>query len=139
MEEQRDPEMDQEQEMNAPRQPGEPAGTPEMRMATATAPDPVTVASAGTPAPAADRSDLLGDGELTALRDRWAGLQTMFVDDPAQATRHADTMVGDVLDHLRSRHRELHDRSHGANGQADTEAMRVEFLRYRSFLRVLLG
>lgn len=106
-----------------------------------TAPDvePTSAAGAGTPGPGAERSDLLGDGELSTLRDRWAGLQAMFVDDPAQATRQADTMVGDLLDHLRGRHQELHDGGRGANGQTDTEALRVEFLRYRSFLKVLLG
>jgi len=144
-------ERDQDTEDMEERRAGEPAGeaagwradSPEVRAATAvaTAPDvePTTAAGAGTPTAGAERSDLLGDGELTSLRDRWAGLQSMFVDDPGRATREADTMVGDLLDHLRSRHQELHDGGREANGDTDTEALRVEFLRYRSFLRVLLG
>ncbi|TMC02554.1 MAG: hypothetical protein E6J41_29850 [Chloroflexi bacterium] len=122
---------------------GERAADPEARAATAvaTAPDvePTTAAGAGAPTPGAEPPDLLGDGELTSLRDRWAGLQAMFVDDPGRATREADTMVGELLDHLRSRHEELHGGGREAGGHADTEALRVEFLRYRSFLRVLLG
>jgi hypothetical protein len=103
--------------------------------------DPTTSPAGGrAPGPGADGFDVLGDEELTAIRDRWAGLQATFVDDPAGAARQADTMVGEVLDHLRQRHRELHDeeeRQH--HGGADTEARRVEFLRYRSFFRALLG
>ena len=157
MEEQRDQEFerDQDQEDMEERRAGEPAGipagerageradSPEVRAATAvaTAPDvePTTAAGAGTPTPGAERSELLGDGELTSLRDRWAGLQSMFVDDPGRATREADTMVGDLLDHLRSRHEELHDGGRESGDQTDTEGLRVEFLRYRSFLRILLG
>jgi hypothetical protein len=84
--------------------------------------------------------DLLGDGELTSIRDRWEGVQATFVDDPAGAARQADTMVGEVLDHLQRRHRQLHDEAgRPTNGDADTEALRVQFLRYRSFIRTLLG
>lgn len=84
--------------------------------------------------------DLLGDGELASVRDRWAGVQATFVDDPAGAARQADTMVGEMLDRLQRRHRELHEEAGGrTNGEADTEAHRIQFLRYRSFLRTLLG
>jgi hypothetical protein len=84
--------------------------------------------------------DLLDDGELTSMRNRWDGVQATFVDDPAGAARQADTMVGEVLDHLQRRHQELHDEAgRRTNGEADTEALRVQFLRYRSFFRTLLG
>jgi hypothetical protein len=141
-----DDQMDRDLERTRPS--GEPAGT----RAGATYPDddeqrrpeeaePAQAPAGGRPPAAGPEGfDLLGDGELTSIRDRWEGVQATFVDDPAGAARQADTMVGEVLDHLQRRHRELHDEAGRAtNGEADTEALRVQFLRYRSFFRTLLG
>jgi len=128
---------DAEPAMPAPDEQMSPAGEP-----VASPPGEPTTSPAGgrVPAPGADGFDILGDEELTTIRDRWAGLQATFVDDPAGAARQADGMVGEVLDHLRRRHRELHDEEERRpHGGADTEARRVEFLRYRSFIRALLG
>ena len=147
-----DDEMDRDLERTRPS--GEQAGThaattypddsepiDEQRRADEAEPEP-TQAPAGIRAPASgtDGFDLLGDGELTSIRDRWAGVQVTFVDDPAGAARQADTLVGEVLDYLRRRHRELQDEAgRRAGAETDTEALRVEFLRYRSFFRTLLG
>lgn len=94
-----------------------------------------------TPGPVTGgESDLLGNGELTAIRNRWESLQARFVDDPAGAARQADSLVGEVLEHLQHRHRALHDEAgRRAGDESDTEALRVEFLRYRSFFQTLLG
>lgn len=95
---------------------------------------------AGTPSPGEERFDIFGSQELTALRDRWGGLQATFVDDPAGAARQADGLLGEILAQLQRRHQELRDEfSRSGDGRADTEAQRVAFLRYRSFFRTLLG
>jgi hypothetical protein len=155
-----DDEMDRDLDATRPRPIGEPAGATaeamygddrepagEQRQPAEAEPVPAHVdeptpptAGGRTPSHVANGFDLFGDGELTTMRDRWAGLQAAFVDDPAEAARQADAMVGNVLDNLQRRHRELHDEAERRpNGGPDTEALRVQFLRYRSFVRTLLG
>jgi hypothetical protein len=139
-----DDEMDREVETVRPS--GEPAGAPAAEAYRAGSEptgerrppeeaEPTAAPARRAPSGAAADFDLLGNGELAGIRDRWAGLQAMFVDDPAGASRQADVMVGEMLDLMRQRHQELHE----TNEEADTEGLRVQFLRYRSFFQTLLG
>lgn len=80
------------------------------------------------------------DGEQTGVwRQRWETLQASFVDDPKSATEQADSLVGEVLDHLRQRYDELRGDLRSQADRSDTEAMRVTLQRYRGLFRSLVS
>lgn len=99
--------------------------------------------------------------ERTGYQREWEGVQQGFVDDPAGALRHADTLVmeimrtrgypvddfdrraddisvahPDVVHHYREA-RSVHDAS--TDGQVDTERQRGALTSYRSLVGALLG
>ncbi|NUR88472.1 MAG: hypothetical protein HOY71_30655 [Nonomuraea sp.] len=63
--------------------------------------------------------------------ERWREVQAAFVDDPAQAVRQADDLVGEVVDDVTTRLRESWQ-------DGDTERMRVAMRDYRGVLESLL-
>jgi hypothetical protein len=104
------------------------------------------------PLPAADRDRYAG---------QWRDVQAEFVDQPQEAVEHADQLIGDVMeargypvadfeqrvadvsvehasvvDHYRTAHVIA---SRGAQGDADTEALREAMVHYRALFDDLLG
>ena len=100
------------------------------------------------------RPDSAGDGQeerLAALftpeaaegfRSRWDEVQIGFVDDPQQAVRQADKLVGQVMDSLSetfANERSTLDAQMSQGDSASTENLRVALRRYRSFFQRLLA
>lgn len=85
---------------------------------------------------------LFGDDELADLRERWAGVQAAFVDDPRDCVQKADGLVSDLVEQLthgfsdaRSRLEEQWSRGE----QASTEDLRLALMHYRTFFERLLS
>jgi hypothetical protein len=84
---------------------------------------------------------LIAPDRARSYRDRWNELKGDFVDDPRHAVRHADGLVGDVLDELE----EVFRRQRGElergldDDQSSTEDLRLAFGRYREFFDRLLS
>ena len=73
------------------------------------------------------------------FRSRWDEVQIGFVDDPAQAVRHADELVAQVMKNLAQTFAEERANVESQMDQGDTELMRVALRRYRSFFQRLLS
>ena len=75
------------------------------------------------------------------VQARWRDVQAAFVDDPGEAVKRADGLVGEVVESvtrtLTSRADELRGRWEGS-GEADTERLRLALREYRSVLERLL-
>ena len=87
-----------------------------------------------------DEGPLVSAPDADELRLRWREVQAGFVDDPADAVRAADDLVGELVHTLSER---LRDRANslqasGAGG-GDTEQLRVALRRYRALFDRLLG
>ena len=87
-------------------------------------------------------TNFLPEDRMTDLRERWADVQTGFVDDPQTAVAQAHQLVSDLVNELTqtfTRERtSLEDRwKNGDTG--DTEGLRIALQRYRSFFNQLLG
>ncbi|HEY0450259.1 hypothetical protein [Actinophytocola sp.] len=83
---------------------------------------------------------LFGSDDIDRFRTRWRELQADFVDDPKQAVRGADELVGEVVRSLAeifARHK--HELAGGWQGGGETEELRVALRRYRSFFDRLLN
>ena len=85
---------------------------------------------------------LFADDELADLRERWAGVQAAFVDDPKDCVQKADGLVSDLVEQLthgfsdaRSRLEEQWSRGE----QASTEDLRLALMHYRAFFERLLS
>src|SRR5262245_31682600 len=104
-------------------------------------PGPDTPAELGPGDVAAPQATTLWAGEDSdALRERWRGLQSRFVDDPHGAAAAADDLVGQAVESiteaLATQRRQLGEWR--AGGELDTERLRVAVKGYRDFLdRVL--
>jgi len=83
--------------------------------------------------------ELFGGSDRDDYRRRWEAVQASFVDDPKGAAEQADALVGELVDHVTRRHRELHDEVGGSTDQGDTEAMRIALRQYRTFFHTLVG
>jgi hypothetical protein len=70
----------------------------------------------------------MSQSELTGYRDRFADLQTRFIDDPKGATDQAGTLVKEAVDRMMESMREGND----------TERMRVGMQRYRQALETIV-
>lgn len=70
---------------------------------------------------------------------QWDEVQIGFVDDPAQAVRHADELVAQVMRNLAETFAEERADVESQMDQGDTELMRVALRRYRSFFQRLLS
>jgi len=98
------------------------------------------------PEPAAVPADddagaaLFGAGDVDRFRARWRELQADFVDDPAQAVRGADDLVGEVMRALSEVVAEHKRALEGGwrDGAGETEDLRVALRRYRAFFDQLL-
>jgi hypothetical protein len=76
------------------------------------------------------------------FRSRWDVVQLGFVDDPRQAVRQADELVGQVMTSLAetfSTERATFEGQLDQSGEASTETMRIALRRYRSFFERLLS
>jgi len=86
-------------------------------------------------------SALIAPDRARSYQERWNELKGQFVDDPRHAVRHADGLVGDVLDELE----EVFRRQRGElergldDDRSSTEDLRLALGRYREFFDRLLS
>lgn len=73
------------------------------------------------------------------FKAQWNEVQIGFVDDPAQAVRHADELVAQVMQNLAQTFAEERSNVESHMDEGDTELMRVALRRYRSFFQRLLS
>lgn len=101
-----------------------------------------TGAAGGMPSHAAPQETALFDRDPADVQARWRDLQAGFVDDPGDAVKRADGLVGEVVESLTSalnqRTSELRGRWQGAGGH-DTEQLRQALREYRGVLERLLA
>lgn len=94
------------------------------------------------PAHAAPGDIVLFDQDTIQVQTRWRDLQASFVDDPGEAVRRADGLVGEVVESLTSsltsRTEALRGRWKDA-GEAETEQLRLALRDYRNVLERLLA
>jgi hypothetical protein len=93
----------------------------------------------GTP----DASDvhLVPDEHAHRMREQWAEVQAMFVDDPKGAVTHADAMVAELMQTLAAGfadHKRGLEEKWQRGEQAGTEDLRVALQHYRAFMDRLL-
>jgi len=83
---------------------------------------------------------LAPDHALTDFRSNWAVIQQGFVDDPWNAVKDADRLIGDALDKLVAIFEEQREQLAGqwSDGEPDTEQLRLTLRSYRDFLDRLL-
>ncbi|MEO3803897.1 hypothetical protein [Nonomuraea sp. B1E8] len=94
------------------------------------------------PARAAPQDVVLFDQDPTQVQARWRDLQASFVDDPGEAVRRADGLLGEVVESftssLTSRTDALRD-GWKDTGAQDTEHLRLALRDYRNVLERLLA
>ncbi|NBE98964.1 hypothetical protein FE391_37200 [Nonomuraea sp. KC401] len=94
------------------------------------------------PAHAAPQDVILFDQDPAQVQARWRDLQASFVDDPGEAVRRADGLLGEVVEaftsSLTSRTDTLRDGWKDA-GAHDTELLRLALRDYRNVLEHLLA
>ena len=76
------------------------------------------------------------------FRSRWDTVQIGFVDDPGQAVRQGDELVGQVMKSLAetfSNERATLEGQLDQTDKASTETLRIALQRYRSFFERLLS
>jgi hypothetical protein len=76
------------------------------------------------------------------FRSRWDEIQIGFVDDPRNAVKRADDLVGQVMNSLSetfANERSALDAQMNRNEDASTENLRVALRHYRSFFQRLLA
>ena len=81
-------------------------------------------------------------GEINRLRAQWSEIQTAFVDDPRNAVKGADSLVGEVLKSLSETFASERSRLEGQwdrEGDVTTEDFRLALRRYRTFFDRLLS
>jgi CHAD domain-containing protein len=74
-------------------------------------------------------------------RSRWDVMQADFIDEPRKAVTGADTLVGEMLDHLAETFREQRQtlEQHWADDESSTVDLRIALRRYRTFFKRLLS
>jgi len=95
-------------------------------------------------------ASLVTEGDATALfeshvldqfKERWAEIQTGFVDEPRRAVQQADALVSDVIKRIADsfgRERADLERQWDRGDNVSTEDLRVALQRYRDFFSRLL-
>jgi hypothetical protein len=85
---------------------------------------------------------LFASADVSDLRERWAGVQAAFVDNPKECVQKADHLVSDLVEQLtagfaqaRSRLEEQWSRCQ----EASTEDLRLALMHYREFFDRLLA
>jgi hypothetical protein len=88
-----------------------------------------------------DTQSLVPAERARAFRERWIQLKGEFVDDPRDAVRRIDGLVGEVLDEIEQTFRRQRRELEAGIGDehASTEDLRVAFGRYREFFDRLLS
>ena len=85
---------------------------------------------------------LFPPAEITRLRAQWTEIQAAFVDEPRNAVKSADSLVGDVLKSLSDSFTNERSRLEGQwdrEGDITTEDFRMALRRYRTFFDRLLS
>jgi hypothetical protein len=85
---------------------------------------------------------LLEDREAEAFLDRWAAVQSRFVDDPQAAVREGDSLVAEVMQALAQRfseHKRGLEEQWQRGDEPQTEELRLALQQYRSFFQRLLA
>ena len=85
---------------------------------------------------------LFAGDELHQFRSDWDQVQASFVDEPRAAVEHADTLVADVVNRITEQfatEREQLEKQWARGEDANTEALRQTFKRYRAFFDRLLS
>ncbi|MGI5292211.1 hypothetical protein ACQEVF_54185 [Nonomuraea polychroma] len=98
--------------------------------------------SAHAPEHAAPEDVVLFDQDPAQVQARWRDLQAAFVDDPGEAVRRADGLVGEVVESLTSSltSRTNALREHWKDAESsDTEQLRLALRDYRNVLERLLA
>jgi hypothetical protein len=119
---------------------GDAATAPDDRSAEATEPS-----SAGDRPVVSDeeeRAPLFSPQDAEALRERWNGIQTGFVDEPRSTVERADELVAELMKRLAesfAQERTDLEQQWDRGEQISTEDLRVTLRRYRSFFDRLLS
>jgi hypothetical protein len=89
-----------------------------------------------------DERPLLPEDQTTSFQDRWAQIQTRFVDEPQQAVQDADALVAELMRRLAETfadERSGLEQQWSSGGDVDTEQLRIALQRYRAFFQRLLS
>ncbi len=115
-------------------------GTTASTTAGGSAPGGTGRTAPGGPAAAAAPERLVPADRAQTLSSRWDAVKGSFVDEPRDAVRQADALVGELLDELDRLFREQRrDLEHGLdNDETTTEDLRLALRRYRSFFDRLI-
>ncbi|HEY2199174.1 MAG TPA: hypothetical protein VGH69_15975 [Mycobacterium sp.] len=122
------------------------AATDDIGAETVREPEPVTDAVEAEP-PRADHESsaaetLFADDDVSDLRQRWAGVQAAFVDNPKECVQKADHLVADLVEQLTAGFAQARSRleEQWSRGQeASTEDLRMALMHYREFFDRLLA
>jgi hypothetical protein len=84
---------------------------------------------------------LIAHDRCVDYRSRWGVVQGDFIDEPRKAVTDADTLVGEILDHLAETFREQRQtlEQQWADDESTTEDLRIALRRYRTFFDRLLS
>ena len=87
----------------------------------------------------AEQRPLLPD--TAGFLEQWSAVQGVFVDEPKQAVKRADALVGDVIEQLSrgfAEQRRRLEAEWGEGKEVSTEDLRIALQRYREFFQALL-
>jgi hypothetical protein len=104
--------------------------------------DAVVVEPPGTDHESSTAERLFAGDDVADLRERWAGVQAAFVDNPKECVQKADHLVSDLVDHLTTGFADARSRleEQWSRGQeASTEDLRLALMHYREFFDRLLA
>jgi hypothetical protein len=85
---------------------------------------------------------LFASADVSDLRERWAGVQAAFVDNPKECVQKADHLVSDLVEQLTAGFAQARSRleEQWSRGQeASTEDLRLALMHYREFFDRLLA
>ena len=88
-----------------------------------------------------DGGELFASDDRNELEQRWAEIQTRFVDEPRGAVEEANALVDDLMSRLMSSFSEERSRLEGQWDRGDdvtTEDLRTTLQKYRAFFGRLL-
>ncbi|HEV8498671.1 MAG TPA: hypothetical protein VGQ56_17465 [Gemmatimonadaceae bacterium] len=94
-----------------------------------------------SPVTEGDATALFESHVLDQFKERWAEIQTGFVDEPRRAVQQADALVSDVIKRIADsfgRERADLERQWDRGDNVSTEDLRVALQRYRDFFSRLL-
>jgi hypothetical protein len=109
-------------------------------------PEPLADAVEAEPRPVNHESStaetLFASDDVADLRERWAGVQAAFVDNPKECVQKADHLVSDLVEQLTAGFAQArsHLEEQWSRGQeASTEDLRMALMHYREFFDRLLA